>query len=1279
MADTLLRPHDTSFPAGRYLAAERTEEEENVAASGPALQKFAGELRKLYEAAGEPVQNRLLKLGRETISKSSLSDWLRGHSAPSAPNTLYFFELVRHLNAKAHQGIGCAPLTEGQWVRLLQAARAEKERNRGGRPPRAADPRKLARQTGNAAQQHGARVFASHAEWVEQSVRSAALLEREEELRELEEFCAADDGGGQRAYVWWQAGPWAGKSALMAEFVSRQSAGAEVVSYFIGERFGNNDRESFVQKMNQQLTAVAGQDPAQPGAGPQEFAGLCNAAAEACRRQGRRLVVVVDGLDEDSGGGPGGHSIAALLPARPPAGMRLIVTGRPHPLLPGDLPQDHPLRQPDIVRPLSPSPRAQVISDMAERELERLLNDTPVGSDLLGLLVAARGALSDQDLSEVLDVRPHDVKRRLRSITGRSFLVDERRHLARPQPAADPRPYLLGHEELRRTALAELGPSVVGACADRLHAWADAYQAKGWPSHTPSYLLYDYPHMLRSAGSTERVVSLALDPRRQLALVARSSVDTALADLEAARQLVELDGAKDLGVLAALTASRDLLREDARALPPSIPVAFAALGHSRRAIDLARIAPYTSDRAARLAQVARALAGSDPRHAIEAAQEAARWARQARYEASPANGDEYDAEAATGQVALALFSVGQDQDGRALLESLKPPAREGDEILTCRIAVEASLAVAHRDAGLAEELLDEAERCADELASGWAADPTPPVRAWTAVAQASSQPRTARLEEHISLYAQTHNESLEACAVHAVAASALAAHRPDEAAALAQQAARPLRAALLAPQSLSREDTSHLNIFLELMLKSVVRALLDTGAVDEASELVADVPLTLRTGWFGRDIRAAALALLPGSPPEGEVPRTAESLARQVCDLAGQGRQDEAESRLQEALGLMAPPAGSRWETWLITLCASLASVGETAGAQRLAEDLKDPVGQVRALAAVAVSEAMAGRVREATRLAHTAADQARALEDAGNFAILDGAPGVGVAAAQRAAAQALAYAGDSDGALALAQEVGKENSARRRRTLIAVAAGLRAHDPTTADRLIDQEREHVMANSADPGSRIVRLAELAAAIGGACPASRDQIDAAIESVWSEQRAAQKNATLEEILVAVIVAAPSQHEQARQALMRSWRNWSDAPPWEIPVDAFAVAFAAFQDYEAAHRAAQLHRDPAERAAAFASGAAYLTHTAAAQPIPGDSSSTFTQTLLILALQDLPPDPVQAAAPARRFLADALADDGWHHALPVLAHIAPDEVRRIRDLVFIHRRLDVTGV
>ena len=51
------------------------------------------------------------------------------------------------------------------------------------------------------------------------------------------------------------------------------------------------------------------------------------------QQAGGRLVLVVDGLDEDRGvtTGPDAHSIAGLLPADPPAGMRVIVAGRPEP------------------------------------------------------------------------------------------------------------------------------------------------------------------------------------------------------------------------------------------------------------------------------------------------------------------------------------------------------------------------------------------------------------------------------------------------------------------------------------------------------------------------------------------------------------------------------------------------------------------------------------------------------------------------------------------------------------------------------------------------------------------------------------------------------------------------------------------------------------------------------------------------------------------------------------------------------------------------------------
>jgi hypothetical protein len=51
------------------------------------------------------------------------------------------------------------------------------------------------------------------------------LRDRERELAELAAFAAGDE-----ACVWWQAGPWAGKTALMSTFVLNPPAGLDVVS-----------------------------------------------------------------------------------------------------------------------------------------------------------------------------------------------------------------------------------------------------------------------------------------------------------------------------------------------------------------------------------------------------------------------------------------------------------------------------------------------------------------------------------------------------------------------------------------------------------------------------------------------------------------------------------------------------------------------------------------------------------------------------------------------------------------------------------------------------------------------------------------------------------------------------------------------------------------------------------------------------------------------------------------------------------------------------------------
>ena len=132
------------------------------------------------------------------------------------------------------------------------------------------------------------------------------LIGRDAELAELARFCLDPDGG---PYVWWRAGPWAGKSALLSTFVLRPprevAERVRIVSFFITARLAAQDtREAFTDVLLEQLAALLGQSlpPVLPETRREAYLlDLMSQAATECMNAGGRLVLVVDGLDEDRG------------------------------------------------------------------------------------------------------------------------------------------------------------------------------------------------------------------------------------------------------------------------------------------------------------------------------------------------------------------------------------------------------------------------------------------------------------------------------------------------------------------------------------------------------------------------------------------------------------------------------------------------------------------------------------------------------------------------------------------------------------------------------------------------------------------------------------------------------------------------------------------------------------------------------------------------------------------------------------------------------------------
>ncbi|MEV0259686.1 hypothetical protein AB0H82_36245 [Streptomyces sp. NPDC050732] len=418
-----------------------------------------------------------------------------------------------------------------------------------------------------------------------------SLVGRAGELAELAAFCR---GEGDHPYAWWRAGPWAGKTALMAWFSTHPPQGVRIVPFFVTARLGpQNDRTAFVDVVLEQLAELADEPiPARGTAATREahLFELLQRASQICAQRGERLVLLVDGLDEDRGvtAGPDAHSIAGALPYVTDDSLRVIVTGRPSPPLPPDVPEEHPLRVACDVRDLAPSPEAQVIRGSAEKELSRLFAEGGRHLSVLGLLTAAGDGLTATDLAQLTESAPYQLNGVLRTVAARTF---ERRETPY-DVGGDRHVYLLAHEELQVRARDLLGPAQLDHYREQLHAWAARYQERGWPDDTPGYVLGGYFSLLGAERDLPRMLVLATDARRQERLYRATHGDAAaLGAIRATEQLILEDGRDRLPDMLRLALHRAALAGRNYRVPKELPHAWATLGRFDRAKALALSLP----------------------------------------------------------------------------------------------------------------------------------------------------------------------------------------------------------------------------------------------------------------------------------------------------------------------------------------------------------------------------------------------------------------------------------------------------------------------------------------------------------------------------------------------------------------------------------------------------------------------------------------------------------------------------------------------------------------
>ncbi|AXG78659.1 hypothetical protein [Streptomyces paludis] len=1007
----------------------------------------------------------------------------------------------------------------------------------------------------------------------------------------------------------------------------------------------------------------------------------------------------MDGLDEDEGAGMPGRSIAAVLPKNPPRGMRVLVTGRSNPALSADVDADHPLRDSNHVRVLAVSSEALIIRDAAMQELSRLLDD-PLGSDLLGLLSAARGGLGLDDLAELTGASPYKVEKLVRGVTGRSMA---------PQSAGPPT-YVLAHEGLLQEALKALGKSEVTRYEQRLHDWADAHHVMDWPADTPSYLLTHYTWLLRHNSDTTRLTKYVLAPKRQLRLAAESGADLALAELRLLLESVSPEGTegaegysggqdrpggtatpKALAVAAAVAVSREFLLSHARAVPRDLLRAFARIGDTgdvRRARALALLAPHPSARALRLSDISRNLANKE--EALALAREAAVWASEGRWHIPPLppEDEEADVDTALAESAGALLRAGAHNEGLDLLRSVE--ARSA-ACFTAVAAAAADLLQIDGQEDAAAAVLDGLKEQAEFLASDMVGHGAVAIEVWGALVKVVTPKEATKIFDRM----EEECREVWACSPEltvvdtlALAATALAGRRRTHARDFADLTVERLLAAFRAPESLSAEDHAHMALGLATSLARVVQALIDTGdRRSEAAELLEAVPEDLRTRFSGYDVRDAARAVLgerrsadpgdaslgPGPDPGPDPVLDVERLIIEARHLSEHGNAPEARQRLDEVLRLLALP-GSGTEPavrWLPALAGALAGSGKYAEAEQLAPWMPDDNGRARLHAASSMACAASVDRTKALEFARRADHTTRNS---------DTHP-----ATRAVIAQALAHAGDATRAMELAEQMEPTGGLRRgqvrqqtRHALVAVSAGLAAYAPDAANRIVEDRLAKLAAHADLPGARARRLPELAELLLGVKDMEQpcyEPLRTAIRTTCGRDDVHPAEREYGTVAVHVLLGLAARGAPAPD--VRAEVKWLEgkvrnSPPHVAPADQLAVLYALMGDVDAARRTAARPRSTALRAAAYSAVAGQLAGIRDYLSTSCDSSSTepAIHRLRALALALVPAAPRDAEA-ARGFVWQALAEDGWHHALPLLAQLAPEAVTRVGDITRVH--------
>ncbi|MGX9922872.1 AAA family ATPase [Streptomyces sp. NPDC002248] len=519
--------------------------------------------------------------------------------------------------------------------------------------------------------------------------------------------------GRNSGYVYVLGGLGSGKTSLLTALVRAAPRGMDVACFFPSYAGNSPETGSFVNIAGRQLplddTRLRPTDAA-------AFRIALLKAVEQSKKQGRALLLVIDGIDLNSAWARSAAdrpSIAGLLPRRPPAGLYVVVAGR-RTALPADVPATHPLRDPASWWTMPPRPGYEAEPAPALDAMARLRpgSSAQLAADVLATVDMP---LSAPDLAELTGLPGEEVERVVSGPEGHFLMLDGHRHDG----------YVLAHPQLPARLREAAGEAGAAFARRAVTHSVDRWRKRVWPPETRGFLLE--PATRLTEDPTE-VVRLTLDPWRQAALVQRRGAATALSRLDT---LSPYELGASVETLGLATASCALLRcRLGDAASPEALRALVAVGETERAAQWARATMDLVDGAALCLVVATELARSGQPGGEDLACEAgARTAQALRDGSLDASSDE-QAEALTAR-ALEFLAA-------SALEAPSPSARR----LLAHILSSDAVGAEAREQAAADAFgdlgVDAVHQQAARLARGGHKERCTAVGLWAALAQAEA-------------------------------------------------------------------------------------------------------------------------------------------------------------------------------------------------------------------------------------------------------------------------------------------------------------------------------------------------------------------------------------------------------------------------------------------------------------------------------------------------------------------------------------------------------------